>query len=236
MMDIKRAIRTAGVIGTDKLEKLSRLNVLVCGLGGVGGFAAEHLARSGVGRMTLVDGDTVDFSNINRQIVALESSLGKSKCDVLKSRFLEINPDVEITAYNKFIKSREEIDSLLDGGFDYVVDAIDDVPAKVELIVACVEKNIPLISSMGAAGKIDISRIKTADISKTTDCPLARVIRRKLRDRGVAKGVLTVFSTEESVHAAVPGDKPGSLSYVVATFGAFCAQSVIKSVLADSVE
>ena len=229
-MDFKRAQRTVGVIGKERFAKLSQLNVLVCGVGGVGGFAAEHLVRSGIGKLTLVDGDVVDVSNINRQIVALSSSVGKFKCDILKARFSEINPDISIDTHNRFLKSSEDIGSLLDNKFDFVVDAIDDVSAKVELIAACVERGIPLISSMGAAGKLDISRIKVADIGKTTDCPLARVVRRKLRERGIKHGVLTVFSTEESVPAVVPGEKPGSLSHVVATFGAFCAQSVINSV------
>ena len=236
MMNFERAKRTVGVLGDSKFAKLTQLDVLICGVGGVGGFAAEHLARSGVGIMTLVDGDVVDISNMNRQIAATDSSLGKFKCDVLKSRFLEINPDAKINTYNTFLRTEEDISALLDKKFDYVIDAIDDVPVKVELIASCVERGIPLISSMGAAGKLDISQIKVADISKTTDCPLARVVRRKLRERGISKGVLTVFSTEDSVPAAVAGEKPGSLSHVVATFGAFCAQCVIGSAVKSQEE
>lgn len=227
MMDLKYADRTIRVLGKERFERLSRARVLICGVGGVGGYAAEHLVRGGIGSLTIVDGDTVDASNINRQIAALTGTVGKDKCEVLKERFTDINPDINIKTVSKFIKTAEEINALLDEGFDFVIDAIDDVPAKIELICCCVERKIPLISSMGAAGKLDISKIKEADISKTTDCPLARVVRRKLRERGITKGVRTVFSTEESIPSQGT-EKPGSLSHVVSTFGAYCAQTAIK--------
>ena len=230
MMDFKRAERTLRILGEESFLRLVSARVLVCGVGGVGGYAAEHLARSGIGNLTLVDGDTVDISNINRQIAALSDTIGKYKCDVLKKRFFEINPSADIKVYNKFIKSEQDISVLLDDEYDFVIDAIDDVPAKIELILGCVNRSIPLISSMGAAGKLDISKIKTADISKTTDCPLARVVRRKLRERGVNKGVLTVFSTEEAISSSGT-EKPGSLSHIVSTFGAYCAQEAIKYIL-----
>ena len=163
MMDLKYADRTIRVLGKERFERLSRARVLICGVGGVGGYAAEHLVRSGIGSLTIVDGDTVDASNINRQIAALTGTVGKDKCEVLKERFTDINPDINIKTVSKFIKTAEELDALLDEGFDFVIDAIDDVPAKIELICCCVERKIPLISSMGAAGKLDISKIKEAD-------------------------------------------------------------------------
>ena len=225
-MDFERAQRTLRILGKESFLRLASARVLVCGVGGVGGYAAEHLIRSGVGKLTVVDGDTVDVSNINRQIAALSGTIGKYKCDVLKSRFLEINESAEIAVCNKFLKSEQDIAELLEDEYDFVIDAIDDVPAKIELIAGCVNRSIPLISSMGAAGKLDISRIKIADISKTTDCPLARVVRRKLRERGINKGVLTVFSTEEAISSSGT-EKPGSLSHIVSTFGAYCAQAAI---------
>ena len=229
-MDSERAGRTIRILGNESFTRLASARVLVCGVGGVGGYAAEHLIRSGVGNLALVDGDTVDVSNINRQIAALSGTIGKYKCDVLKSRFLEINDNADIIVYNKFLKSAQDIDALLEEEYDFVIDAIDDVPAKIELIAGCVKRSIPLISSMGAAGKLDISKIKMADISKTTDCPLARVVRRKLRERGINKGVLTVFSTEEAISSAGT-EKPGSLSHIVSTFGACCAQAAIAHII-----
>ena len=230
MMDKMRADRTIKVLGNNAFEHLSRTSVLVAGVGGVGGYAAEHLVRCGIGRIILVDGDVVDISNCNRQIAALSSTIGKNKCQVLKERFLDINPDLDIEIYPLFIKSREDIDRLLDKGVDYVIDAIDDVPAKIELIVSCVERGIKLTSSMGAAGKFDAGAVKFADISKTSGCPLARVVRKKLRERGIRHGVGCVFS-EESAIPGPAGEKPGSLSYVVNAFGTLCAQSVITDII-----
>lgn len=230
MMDFERAQRTLRILGKESFSRLASSRVLVCGVGGVGGYAAEHLIRSGVGKLTIVDGDTVDVSNINRQIAALSGTIGKYKCDVLKNRFIEINESADIAVCNKFIKCEQDIAELLDNEYDFVIDAIDDVPAKIELIAGCVNRSIPLISSMGAAGKLDISRIKIADISKTTDCPLARAVRRKLRERGINKGVLTVFSTEETISSSGT-EKPGSLSHIVSTFGAYCAQSAIECII-----
>ena len=229
-MDLERAERTVRVLGTDAFDRLAHARILVCGVGGVGGYAAEHLVRCGVGNMLILDGDTVDVSNINRQIAALSGTIGKYKCDVLAKRFLEINPELNIAVCNKFIKTAEDIRELLAENFDFVIDAIDDVPAKIELISGCVERSISLISSMGAAGKMDISKIKLADISKTTDCPLARVVRRKLRERGINKGVQTVFSTEESINSSGT-EKPGSLSHIVSVFGAYCAQAAVDHII-----
>ena len=234
MMDFDRAERTLRILGEKSFSRISAARILVCGVGGVGGYAAEHLVRSGIGNLTLVDGDTVDVSNINRQIAALSETIGQYKCDILKKRFFEINPSADIKVYNKFIKSEQDISVLLEDEYDFVIDAIDDVPAKIELISGCVKRFIPLISSMGAAGKLDISKIKTADISKTTDCPLARVVRRKLRECGINKGVLTVFSTEEAISASGT-EKPGSLSHIVSTFGAYCAQEAIKHIMQSDI-
>lgn len=233
MMDKKRADRTIRVLGNAAFERLGNTSVLVAGVGGVGGYAAEHLVRCGVGRLIIVDGDVVDISNCNRQIAALSSTVGKSKCEVLKARFLEINPDLEIEIVSRFIKTKTDIEQLLDRNVDYVIDAIDDVPAKIELISSCVERKIKLTSSMGAAGKFDAQAVKLADISKTSGCPLARAVRKKLRERGISRGVNCVFSEESSIPGPA-GEKPGSLSYVVCAFGTLCAQSIIADVINSS--
>ncbi len=230
MMDKNRADRTIRVLGEKIFERLSEISVLVAGVGGVGGYAAEHLVRCGVGRIILVDGDVVDISNCNRQIAALSSTVGKNKCQVLKERFLEINPGLDIEIYPRFIKTKEDIGLLLDRNVDYVIDAIDDVPAKIELISCCVERKIKLTSSMGAAGKFNAQDVKFSDISKTSGCPLARAVRKKLRERGINRGVGCVFS-EETAIPGPQGEKPGSLSYVVCAFGNLCAQSVISDVM-----
>lgn len=233
MMEEKRADRTIRILGKEVFDRLGKTTVLVAGVGGVGGYAAEHLVRCGVGRIIIVDGDVVDISNCNRQIAALSSTIGKNKCQTLKERFLDINPELEVEIFPEFIKTREDIDALLDRNVDYVVDAIDDIPAKVELITACVERKIKLTSSMGAAGKFDAGAVKFADIGKTSGCPLARVVRKKLRDRGIKHGVGCVFSEETAIPGAA-GEKPGSLSYVVCAFGTLCTQSVINDVIKNS--
>ncbi|MBE6377283.1 MAG: tRNA threonylcarbamoyladenosine dehydratase [Lentisphaerae bacterium] len=222
----ERFSRTALLLGDDA-EKLRNKRVLIVGVGGVGGHAAENIVRSGVSHITLVDGDKVDITNCNRQIIAVSSTIGKPKAEVAAARFKEINPSGIFVAINSFLKSAEDISELLEKGFDFVVDAIDDVPVKTELIRELKEKNIPFISSMGAGGKIDPSQIAFADISKTHGCPLARIMRGKLKELKIYKGVQTVFSPELP-QRSFEHKKIGSISYIPAIFGCFCAAAAIR--------
>ena len=222
----ERFSRTALLLGDDA-EKLRNKRVLIVGVGGVGGHAAENIVRSGVSHITLVDGDKVDITNCNRQIIAVSSTIGKPKAEVAAARFKEINPSGIFVAINSFLKSAEDISELLEKGFDFVVDAIDDVPMKTELIRQLKEKNIPFISSMGAGCKIDPSQITFADISKTHGCPLARIMRGKLKELKIYKGVQTVFSPELP-QRSFEHKKIGSISYIPAIFGCFCAAAAIR--------
>ena len=222
--------RTIRLIGAEAAAQLAASRVLMVGLGGVGGFAAEHLVRCGVGRLTLVDGDTVDVTNCNRQLAALRSSVGQFKVVVLAGRFRDINPELEVTERPVFLRSAADFAALEPDRFDLVIDAIDEVSAKVELIEWACRHRLPLISSMGAAGKFDAAAIRISDISKTCGCPLARAVRRRLRERGIDRGVTVVFSSE-AVQPGPDGEKPGSLSYLVAAFGAVCAQAALSRLL-----
>lgn len=221
----ERFSRTVELLG-EAARQLADKKVLIIGVGGVGGHAAENIVRAGVGNVTLIDGDRVDISNCNRQIIALDSTVGIPKTEVLAARCRDINPDGLFTAINRFISSPEEISSLLDEGFDFVVDAIDDVPVKVELIRQLKERHIPFISSMGAGGKIDPSLIQTADLSKTHGCPLARVMRTRLKPYHLKK-IPVVFSPEVPLRS-FEGKKIGSISYIPAVFGCFCAAAAIR--------
>lgn len=227
--------RTALLMGTDKVEQLSRKHVLVVGLGGVGAYAAEMIARAGVGRMTIVDGDTVSVSNINRQLPALHSQVGRFKAEVMAERLRDINPQIELTVVNEFIKD-ERMEQLLENNYDYVVDAIDTLSPKVFLICHCVRLGLNIISSMGSGGKTDPTKLQIADISKTYNCKLARAIRKRLHRKGIDKGVQVVFSTELTDKAAVvevddeenKKSTVGTISYMPALFGIYCASKVIR--------
>ena len=183
-------------IGTEGLEKLRNSTVAILGIGGVGSFTAEALARSGVGRIILIDKDVVDITNINRQIHALLSTVGQPKAELMRDRILQINPDCDALALRMFY-TEETYEQVFSYPLDYVVDASDTISYKIHLIQQCLARNIPIISSMGAANKIDPTRFQVADISKTSMDPIARVIRQKLRKLGIKKGVKVVFSTEE---------------------------------------
>lgn len=189
--------RTRLLLADDQLEKLINSNVLVVGLGGVGGIAAEMIARSGVGKMTIVDADTVDTTNRNRQIPALFSTEGKVKADVLATRLLDINPDLELTVLPEYFKDKRTNEVLDEGKFDYALDCIDTLSPKVFFIKACVEKGIPIVSSMGAGSKVDPTRVRVADLSETHTCNLARYVRKYLHKLGIHSGVKAVFSDEE---------------------------------------
>ena len=230
--------RTELLFGSEKLERLRGKHVLVVGLGGVGAYAAEMIARAGVGRMTIVDGDKVSVSNINRQLPALHSHIGKPKAEIMAARLRDINPDIDLTVINDFVKD-ERMEQLLDNEYDYVVDAIDTISPKLFLILHCLNRKLKIVSSMGAGGKTDPSKIAIADISKTYNCKLAKAIRKRLHRKGVDRGVPVVFSSELTDKAAVlevddeenKKSTVGTISYMPAMFGIYCASKVINDLI-----
>lgn len=233
--------RSQLLLGDEKLEALMGKNVLVVGLGGVGGICAEMIARAGVGRMTIVDGDTVDLSNCNRQVVALHSTEKQNKTDVLAARLRDINPLIELTVVNDFLKDEKTFALLDSGGFDYVVDCIDTLSSKVFLIKGCVDRNIPVVSSLGAGGKVDPSQVQVTDISKTYQCNLAKYVRKYLRKLNIRKGVTVVFSPEEADQSRIIETEKaypkksiiGTISYMPAIFGCTAASVVIRGLMND---
>jgi len=192
-MNLNWKQRTELLLGTDNVNKLKFVNVLVCGLGGVGAVSAEMLCRAGVGKMTIIDNDTIHHTNLNRQILALKSTIGKSKIHLMKERLLDINPQLEITCTDAFLGD-EKIQEVLQQSFDYVIDAIDTLTPKVFLIYHSIQKGFPLISRMGAGGKTDPAKVFITDISQTYNCNLAKLIRKRLKNLGVKTGFKTVFS------------------------------------------
>ncbi|MDR2886971.1 MAG: tRNA threonylcarbamoyladenosine dehydratase [Bacteroidales bacterium] len=229
-------LRTETLLGKEKLSALESARVLVVGLGGVGSWAAEMLCRSGIGSMTIVDGDTVSASNRNRQLPALTSTEGRYKADVLGERLLDINPELKLTVVREFIRDGRMIE-ILDRGFDSVVDAIDTLSPKVFLIHHTVCRRIPLVSSMGSGGKVDPGQIRVSDISETVNCPLARIIRKRIHRMGIRNGFTAVWSPEKpdkSKVIAVTGEMNkasvvGTVSYMPALFGIMCASAVIRN-------
>ena len=233
--------RTELLIGYNGIEKLQNSHVAVFGIGGVGGFIAESLARCGVGKITLIDCDTISITNINRQIIALNSTVGKSKTDVMKARIIDINPNCKVNSLFTLYNS-ESAESIFEGGFDYIADAIDMVSAKIDLIVRAKSKNIPIISSMGTGNKFAPELLKISDISKTSVCPLARVMRKELADRGIKK-LQVVFSTESPQkpaetevyqnELATSGKRqvPGSISFVPSVAGLMIASVIVRNIL-----
>jgi tRNA A37 threonylcarbamoyladenosine dehydratase len=227
---------------SEQIRKLLKSHVLIAGLGGVGGYAAEALARAGIGKFTLIDGDKVEKSNINRQIIALHSTIGKSKAELVKTRISDINPQAGIRVIDKFTEPGEW-ERIFEMKFDYVVDAIDSVSPKLYLIVEAMKHNLPLISVMGSGGKRDPFKIRVADISKTRDDFFARTIRKRLKKHGIRKGFKTVFSTElQDKDALIPtGNTPykksayGTVSYMPALFGLIAASEVIKDLISKEI-
>lgn len=197
--------RTALIIGEDKLNNLTNKKVAIFGIGGVGSYTVEALARAGISNLTLIDNDTVSESNINRQLIAMHSTIGKPKVEIAKNRILDINPNAIVKTHNVFATA-ENIDEILNSKFNYVVDAIDSVPSKIALITKCKELNIPIISCMGTGNKLDATKFKITDISKTTTCPLARKIRKELVAKKI-KNVKVLYSTEEPIHSNNPEKK-----------------------------
>lgn len=219
--------RTERLIGKEALLKLQNSNIIIFGLGGVGSYTAEALARSGIGKMTVVDKDTVDITNINRQLYALHSTVGKPKAEVAKARILDINPECEITAIQKMYLPETSEDFVL-SQYDYIIDAIDNVTAKIDLAVKAEQLGIPIISSMGTGNKLDPTAFKVSDIYKTSVCPLCRVMRTQLKKRGVKK--LKVVYSEEM--PKTDGERtPASISFVPPTAGLIIAGEVIKNII-----
>ena len=215
--------RTAQLLGNENVEKLFDKHVIVFGVGGVGGYVVEALARSGVGKISIVDNDVVNESNINRQIIALHSTVGMQKVDVLKNRILDINPECQVFVYNQFFlpENSNDFDFSI---YDYVVDAVDTVTAKLEIIKKSKESNVPVISSMGTGNKLNPMGFKVSDISKTKVCPLARVMRNELKKRGISK-VKCVYSEENPV---IQTQTPASVAFVPPVAGLLIASEVVK--------
>ncbi len=243
--------RTELLLGKDAMEKLRGSRVAVFGIGGVGGYVCEALVRSGVGAFDLIDDDKVCLTNLNRQIIATRSTVGKYKTEVMKERMLDINPEVKVETHQCFFLP-ENADAFPFEEYDYVVDAVDTVTAKLELVMKCKEKNVPIISSMGAGNKLDASQFRVADIYKTKVCPLAKVMRRELKKRGVKK-LKVVYSEEQPIrpvddmaiscrtHCICPPgaahkcterrDIPGSVAFVPSVAGLIIAGEVVKDLM-----
>ena len=215
--------RTAQLLGNENVENLFDKHVIVFGVGGVGGYVVEALARSGVGKISIVDNDVVNESNINRQIIALHSTVGMQKVEVLKNRILDINPECKVFVYNQFFlpENSNDFDFSI---YDYVVDAVDTVTAKLEIIKKSKESNVPVISSMGTGNKLNPMGFKVSDISKTKVCPLARVMRNELKKRGISK-VKCVYSEENPV---IQTQTPASVAFVPPVAGLLIASEVVK--------
>ena len=230
--------RTALLFGQEGLARLESSSVLIVGVGGVGGAAAEMLARSSVGHIILVDADVVEASNINRQLPALHSTVGRGKCETVAARIRDINPAAAVDIIPEYI-CEENIDTLL-GGIrpDFVVDAIDTLSPKIALIQWCLRNGFPLVSSMGSGAKTDATRVRLADISKTRECPLAHQLRKRLHRLGITEGFLAVYSEEKPDRQAVVLEEGrnkksnvGTVSYLPAVFGCVCAQAVICGIV-----
>ena len=245
--------RTRLLLGDGMLSALENASVAVIGVGGVGGYAAEMLVRAGVGNMIILDADTVSLSNRNRQLLALGSTLGRKKCSVLAERLLDINPELKLTVIEEFLEPEASVSasSAKDGGktpaallgglkIDFLVDAIDTLAPKLTLIKYCVDNGIPHVSSMGAGAKYDVTKIRIADISASFCCPLAYIVRKRLRHMGIKKGFKVVFSEEiPDSRAIVPAEERnkrsqvGTVSYLPAAFGCACAQVALQHFMSE---
>ena len=227
--------RSELMFGKEGLERLKNAAVLIVGVGGVGAYAAEMLVRAGIGKIVIADSDTVSESNINRQLVALHSTIGRAKTEVLSERLYDINPKLDLRVVNEYIKD-EKTDQILDSDhFDYVVDAIDTLSPKLALIKGCMDRGIPIVSSMGAGAKTDPTKMEICDISKTHHCPLAHMLRKRLHKIGIRKGFKAVFSAEPPKEGAMilceernKKSNVGTVSYLPALFGIGCASVVIR--------
>ena len=228
--------RTRMLIGQEGIDRLQAAHVVVAGVGGVGSFAAEALARAGVGALTLIDNDVVDITNLNRQIHATKQTVGQPKVQVMAERLAAVAPEQQVHQKQAFLLADNTAEVLGEVHYDYIIDAVDTVTAKLALIQYALERNIPVISSMGTANKLDATKFEVTDISKTHTCPLARVMRKELRDRGIASGVEVLYSTALPIAPTTvteTGKKPvpGSIAYVPSTAGLLLAGHVIQKLL-----
>ncbi len=239
MKDFSWLSRTALMVSEEALMQLSKKHVLIVGMGGVGSFAAEFIARAGIGKMTIVDGDVVDPSNRNRQLPALVSTTGKMKTDIMQKRLMDINPELELHVINSFVEPHSVAGILDSAQFDFVIDAIDSLTPKLTFLKEAYHRKLPIVSSMGAGGKFDPTQLKVVDISKTYHCPFAQQVRKNLKQAGIYKGIKAVFSTElPDKNSIIRTDGSnykksayGTISYLPATFGAVCSSVVIRALL-----
>ena len=226
--------RTELLIGQEGIEKLKKSKVAIFGIGGVGSYVVEGLVRAGIEKIILVDNDIVSVSNLNRQLIATTKTIGKPKVKIAKDRILEINPDAEVEIYQEFFLP--ETKGILDKTVDYIVDAIDTVTAKIELVVRANELEIPIISSMGTGNKLDPTRFEVADIYKTSVCPLAKVMRKELKSKGIRK-LKVIYSKEEPIKVEKDETKqkqtPGSVSFVPSVAGLIIAGEVVKDIIGN---
>lgn len=222
--------RTELVVGKDGVEKLNNTKIAIFGLGGVGSFALEGLVRAGIVNLVLIDNDCVELTNLNRQILATHKTIGKPKVEIAKQRILDINPNANVEIHQEFFMP--ETEGILDDSIDYIVDCIDTVTAKIELVVRAERLNIPIISCMGTGNKLEPTRFEVADIYKTSICPLAKVMRKELRNRGVKK-LKVVYSKEEPIKSNKKdrNQVPGSISFVPSVAGLIIAGEVVKTIL-----
>lgn len=232
----ERDSRSRLLLGDEAMERLRRARVLVAGVGGVGGYAAEMLARTGIGHLALIDADCVAPSNLNRQLIALVSTIGRPKVELFRERFLDINPDIEVDARREFIEPGN-VPAILDEGYDYVIDAIDTVAPKVALIAECLRRGVRIISSMGAGGRTDPTSVEYADLWSTREDGLARAVRQRLKKAGLRRPLRVVASTEAPrsasiIHLDEPNKRSsfGTIATIPAIFGIFLASKVLKEI------
>ena len=237
-MDNRWTDRTALLLGEDKMERLARSHVLVVGVGGVGAYAADMICRAGVGEMTIVDADIINVTNINRQLPAMHSTLGQSKVEVMAKRLRDVNPDIKLHVLETYLTEEGVFPLLAAQKFDFVVDAIDTIAPKCALIMETLRRGIPIVSSMGAGAKSDITKIRFADLWETYHCGLAKAVRTRLKKAGVRQSLPVVFSTEQADRNAVvivEGEQnkkstAGTISYMPAVFGCYLAEYVIRKI------
>lgn len=229
---ITQFARTELIIGKENVNKLNKSKVAVFGMGGVGSFVIEGLVRAGIGNFILVDNDTVDLTNLNRQIIATQETIGQPKVEVAKNRILEINPNAKVVVYKEFFLPESK--EILDESIDYVVDAIDTITGKIEIIIRAKKMGIPIISAMGTGNKLDPTKFEVTDIYKTSICPLAKVMRKELRNRGIEK-LKVVYSKEKPIKPEIiEGQKvPGSVSFVPSVAGLIISGEVIKDIIKE---
>lgn len=230
--------RTQMLVGEDVLEHFRNSTVAVIGVGGVGGYAAEMVARAGIGHLIILDSDEVSVTNKNRQLLALDSTVGRPKCDVLAERLRDINPELDLIVIKEYLEAEKAGDVLGCYRIDFLIDAIDTLAPKLHLIKYCIDSNIPLVSSMGAGAKFDATKIRLTDVSKSFNCPLAYIVRKRLRHMGIKNGFQVVFSEElpdkESIVPCEDRNKKsqvGTISYIPAVFGCVCAQAAVQHLM-----